>query len=31
MSLYLTILGVSLIVNGVHYLITGEPFMINIG
>lgn len=31
MSLYLTILGVSLIANGLHILITGEPFMINIG
>lgn len=31
MSLYLTILGVSLILNGVHFLVTGEPLMINIG
>ncbi len=31
MTTYFTILGACLIVNGIHILITGEPFMISIG
>lgn len=31
MATYLTILGACIIVNTVHIMVTGEPFMISIG